>query len=518
VGAAAIGNATRTVNRRQPVLGNKRSSSFARVQVQIDGIELESWPTQPGLRAQLSPGEFSVSIRLTETSDRQGHTFELSGSTDFRLAWCGDQQIKVAEEFSDSVSPEMLAASSAGFKFTLLIPEHVSISTGTLQLHHISAGVRGTLDLVAGEIAGKYFAAPAEVAKKLRVDLAPIPDPSLAVLHISARDTRLEVIGYHPAVPLLSVSIPQPPLSLADADEEQPSRKVYKKVIEYCRGNIPEVIRWLNAVLSKTQRNVSIVIVEHADSRVPWEMLMLRDNDEPLGAQVVVTRWTTVQFYDQSVSLKPRNDSRLEGLVVHFVDSDALPNADSETQELALCRQIHCETTAALEEKLENLPSGTAMVFMSSHGTFAGNSGHVDALGELGTGNGRLTTLSLEGLPTPQRRPTLVINACHSARIFRTEGGVTGFPELFLASFAHSYLGTLGAVDEAVAAEVGMKLLRAARAPEGIDIAQFLLQLRREAAATYRAAGAARVLVSKFMYVYYGPIVGTLRLMPAATA
>src|SRR5262249_11290125 len=112
--------------------------------------------------------------------------------------------------------------------------------------------------------------------------------------------------------------------------------------------------------------------------------------------------------------------------------------------------------------------------------------------------------LNLVGLPQPPSPPAIVINACHSARLVRTGDGLSGFPEFFLGTFARSFLGTLGAVDDEAAGAGGAELVKAARNPGGVCIAEFLLRLRRQAAEEWKKDRRAWRYVSYFMYVFYG--------------
>jgi hypothetical protein len=241
-------------------------------------------------------------------------------------------------------------------------------------------------------------------------------------------------------------------------------------------------------------------------------MLKLNDREPPVGASIVVTRWTAIQNYDKSVVLNPNREEPLEGRVLNFVNSTRLAHSRQEMVELEQCDQVGCESAELFAQALRKVPAKTAMVFLASHGTFVRDAEHRHALFGTREDEDPITTLSLEGLAPPAVRPALIVNACHSARVSRTAAGVTGFPELFLASFARCYLGTLGAVDEALAAEVGAKLLREARSPGGVDLPQFLLRLRRDEARNYEEHETARRMVSAFMYVYYGPVKGVLRL------
>ena len=315
---------------------------------------------------------------------------------------------------------------------------------------------------------------------------------------------------------MLSTTIPQPPISLADVAGEEPSIRVHQAVLEYCRASAPDLLKWLHDVLECTHGDVSILVTEHSDSRVPWEMLVLEDGGLPLGARVVVTRWTMVHSYKDRVWLDPREATFRSGLVVKFVDSARLAQSKAEDVELLKCAVVSCDSVKKLAATLWTLPENAALVFLACHGIFAKDQAHGTELRDANLPGGAITTLDLEGLPTPPagRQPALVVNACHSARLVRTPLGVSGLPAFFLASFTKSYLGTVGAVDEEVAAEVGARLIKEARTEGGVQIPEFLLQLRRAAAEAFDGRTKARSFVSTFMYVYYGSLNGGLRLDP----
>ena len=114
-------------------------------------------------------------------------------------------------------------------------------------------------------------------------------------------------------------------------------------------------------------------------------------------------------------------------------------------------------------------------------------------------------------------RPAIVINACHSARLVRMQNrrAISGFPAFFLSYFATSFIGTLGAVDDKLAAEIGARLLKEARSADGVRLAAFLLEVRRQAVEEYKRGGGTVRLVSSFMYVLYGGIGDYLKLNEA---
>ena len=275
----------------------------------------------------------------------------------------------------------------------------------------------------------------------------------------------------------------------------------------------------MDDVLRKSKDDVAIVIVEHADTRVPWEMLVLEAGDVPLGARAMVTRWTSVQRYKDNVWLLLQSDEPHVGQVLNFVDTAGLAYTGPERDELLECAGVESESVTALLKSLRQLPPDVSLVFLACHGVFAKDEQHRTMLKDLANPTGYISTLKLEGLTLPEAPPALIINACHSARLTRTDDLISGLPEFFLSSFARSFLGTIGAVDDAVAAAVGAGLLKAARGPNGVRIPEFLMQLRKNAAADFKKGGMkARAFVSHFMYVFYGSPRERIRLKSKAKA
>jgi hypothetical protein len=125
-----------------------------------------------------------------------------------------------------------------------------------------------------------------------------------------------------------------------------------------------------------------------------------------------------------------------------------------------------------------------------------------------------LNPKELEG----RQLPVVMVNACHSGRVIWQEDEIAGLPELFLSRVASAYIGTLGEVNSELAAELGARFFEAARRPGGINIAEFLSDIRREIAAGFEFMLADDVtlnsLINRFMYVYYGDPRLRLQLRP----
>lgn len=494
--------------------GAPREIIYARVELQIEeavtGEVLYGEPDQP---LPLAVGTaYRAWVTLYKVAD-PAEAFTIAGSARLEFRWQGPA-VKVLDAVCD-VTPAQFIDGACSIEFLLHVPADAPIATGRILLVYPAGSVRKTQVLLECSISGAHHAAPPDLEQALQVRLSPDRDPRLAFLHIGAQQDELRVRGYHPLVAPLDAVIPQPKLSLADIVDEQPSINIYKKVLEYSRQAVPALLSWLGAVLEKTGNDVSIIVVEHADSRVPWEMLVLKKGGKPLGASAMVTRWTAVKNYADTVWLDPQSPSRHAGRVVKYVDAASLQQSQAENDELLKCAHVSCGSVEDLHKVLRQLPADATFVFVACHGILAKDADHaveLQATPDAPNPSGNITTLSLEDLQPAAHQPVLFVNACHSARLLRTQRGVSGLPEFFLSSFASSFMGTLGVVDEDFAAHVGAQLVREARSKDGVRLPEFLLRLRQQAVQDFDGRSNARRFVSAFMYVFYGSLHSQLQL------
>jgi hypothetical protein len=456
--------------------------------------------------------DISIELRASTTDPNR---FRLVGGVEMNLLWQGDAGVTVVDQgVIDVVKENFDAGASVTLPFQVDVAANALVGKGKLLLDYRGEkNPTSTRDLGEVCVAGKYRGATPEFGGAVKMALPAVPDPELAIVHVKAEGGELEVSAWHPLVENLEpTAIGEPDASLADVDGEQPSRKVADEVELYSRREVEALLEWLRKVIAATAGKVSIVIAEHADSRVPWEMLLLEAHGKPLGAQVVVTRWTAVSLYSQKVSLEPLRRDEHEGSVLHFVDQPGLPSSALTIAELAKCQGKPCATMNDLRAGFAAPPADLAMVYLGCHGAFATDGKHTVELQAEKNPSGVINELNLK-LPKPVgERPLLVVNACHSARLVRKKKVVSGLPEFFLATYARSYFGTLGAVDEIFAGEVGAKLISQAHDAGGVNLPEFLLAMRREEADRFDGVKQARRYVSAFMYVFYGPIYSRARI------
>jgi len=478
-----------------------------------DGVEV-SPPDDSDGRIVLKPGmTYRIRVRLHPVAQ---DGIIIRGQMRFWLVCEGIAQRLTQDEHVVRASD--VAESPLELEFVLVVPGDAPVGSGALRLRYRQGLTTDSKLLANVELKGAYYAAPTGFQEAVKVQLAPLPDRSLAIIHVAAAGEGLRVTAYHPSVDKLSAPLPQPAISLADVADEKPSLEVYQSVDEYCRKDAGELIGWLIGVLAGAPDDLTIVIAEHTDSRVPWEMLVLEKGKPLLGERVMITRWTTVGQYATSRFLDPASETIHQGRVLAFVDDKDLGHIEKETRQLDECASVPCDSLSELQKKLKTFPSDVGLVFLACHGVFAKDAKHEVELKDVKNPSRSVKPLNLAGLPTPERPPAMVINACHSARLVRTGYGISGFPEFFLGTFARSFLGTIGAVDDEAAGAIGAQLVKEARSPGGIRIAEFLLKIRKQAAEDFKTDNDAWKYVSYFMYVFYGSPRDRLEIEPRLPA
>lgn len=379
------------------------------------------------------------------------------------------------------------------------------------------------------EVDGDLLAPPADMSRAVAINFGREPDPRLAVIHVYTEGGTTFVRGYHPSALLTPVAIELPSFDLAasQAEDDDLTDNWYNEIIahiaDYSQSRLSDVHRWLNYVLPPSNEvciqgnaRFAIVIAEYIDSRVPWEMLVLK-NGTVLGERAIVTRWATIQPHGEIFTLDPATAVQGEqiptresrsagghgsGGVLSYLDLDAADQGQLP-KELERCRNDSCDDARALLNRIKLPIEGCALVMLACHGIFARKEDPDVEIGSLRNPSQRLQRIDLAGLAAPKgMRPLVFVNACHSARMKRSDRHVFGIPEAFLRVFARGYLGTVSAVEQTIAAEIAARIVAGACSPSGICLPELLFKMRRAAASTRDRDR--RTFVETFMYVFYG--------------
>lgn len=338
-----------------------------------------------------------------------------------------------------------------------------------------------------------------------------IPD-NWAILHVSEPQRgHLKLYGIHRS--MLHGKIPQlrqQQIGLAEfVDSKVPAKSIFESVNRFSREVVPQELHlWLRKVVRQSPEAV-FIIVEHTETCIPWELVRLEEGY--LGTHAEIVRWTTVRYYHRSVCMTPREELH-SGSVASFV---TLKNTAAEKDELRELSHKALSNGAELLDFLEEADlSSVGLIYLACHGVL--RYGHKTStlyrtLGSLTNPSRGFVDLDLEDLKRRgEALPVFVVNACHSGRLHRDEGGgLHGFPKEFLAYVARAYVGTLGPVGDPYASEIGARILRRIReCGEGIYLSRLLREMREEASKgiSYRKSPekAQLRMLYTFMYVYYG--------------
>lgn len=283
-----------------------------------------------------------------------------------------------------------------------------------------------------------------------------------------------------------------------------------------------EVRRWLRDLFARFGPQLQLVIADHTDYEIPWEMMELSSR-QFVGALFSVARWQHIVGDDDHLFLD-FEQAECSGHILSYVNREELEGLGPEFEVLDDFNALTFEDITQFLRQLQQESDRFGLVFMACHGVYMDDI-RTAALGSFRDAGQRLRLMSLRGreLYLLQRSRAIVfINACHSGRL-RTEGKYLrdayrrGFAELFLSKGARGVIGTLGGVNDAYAAEIARELLGEASRHPDLPVAGLLRELRARAAALLplepEPEGHELLrFIYTFMYVYYGNPLTRLRL------
>jgi hypothetical protein len=331
-------------------------------------------------------------------------------------------------------------------------------------------------------------------------------------LNCSAGPERLTA----PAVGLGNVS----------GDGEYPSEIL--RGIQLWSGNQAELARWINRIRARHGDTLRLVVWDDTGYELPWELFWLPADTElgleggPLGAQLVLVRWTTVHDVGQDL---PRARGECHGRVLSYLHKDM---ADDGRVFARYAHQPYMEMTPFLEA-LDTPVDRTGLVYMGCHGTYGSTVPRLSL--------GDRTWAEINGQPMgvlDMDRSLVCLNACHSGRFVRNraqgEYALRGFAELFLRKGAGGCIVTAGKVGDQEARKLVRRLVHEVATHPQQPIAETLRSFRARAIEEFGSltaipttrnddgqvdrVGQKRVLhlLYAFMFHYYGHPLTTLRL------
>lgn len=478
--------------------------------------------------AELRPGEtYRLTLRAGAKPEGQAPPWLLRGDEIAFAVSCPEApELAIeceAEEAPEGLEPSAVALareqveSGVELDFRVVVPEGCPRRLAFLEVSCFRPGttyrdvcLRQPVDVLGEEL-------PLRAEDRSLWNLDPSSDVPAHVAFLYVQEPQpgqLALRGWHRRRDFQGdEGLAKPELSLASfIDERQPSRDIVARMRSFSGQRIPRLLGWLRELLGRPGERLLLVVVDPTGAEVPWEMLSLQN--VYLGAEAEVVRWASFWEFDQPVGLRCEEEER-SGCTAGFLDPEAAGSIVAEGEELD---RLAAERLGSPGEVLERLARGTeglGLLYVACHGAFAYAESEARRYQTLfsqatATAGRRFVNLDLELLERPDARvPVVIVNACHSGRLLGDGSGVFGLPAVFLRKVADSYIGTLGAVANAQAAEIGTSVLRAFREAEGgARPSEILRRLRQEAAAALDPQRLEpqswRRFLFTFMYVYYG--------------
>lgn len=375
------------------------------------------------------------------------------------------------------------------------------------------------------ELAGTFNPPDEELLAKCNVALDMERPSQTAIIHVenvgAAGQVRLTCWGYYANRTLQTAPFTPPNVCLADFIEAQEDPLTVLGKLRTFSSDHPdlELIAWIDLLRKRLGQAMNLIIVDHTDTEIPWEMLELKDGVY-LGAIVPVARWLPVPYYEKHIQMQVKLEKRI-GHLMAYLDEQELPHAVKERLHLNHFMAHFQPSIQELYNSFKQSLAETGLVYLACHGIFASGTDLV-AYGSWHNPSKRLVPLQLELLPYHEsERPILFVNACHSARVKRHGQKLHGLPIVMLKRVASGYIGTLGPVNSEYASEFASIALTAIHdADEGVQPAELLRRLRAIAVQQLLTNERSQVnqlrFIYTFMYVYYGNPLTHLQLLPAA--
>jgi hypothetical protein len=290
-----------------------------------------------------------------------------------------------------------------------------------------------------------------------------------------------------------------------------------------------EIRKWLKLLRRKFGEQLCLVIADHTDFEIPWEMVELSPYESPneyLGALIATVRWRQIIRGDDCLVLEFKAEECCGNAVAYVLDTELKgvgPELDILEKLQAVIYRSSKHNIKAFQAHLQRNDLGCGFVYISCHGTFSSNLREIS----LGSDSNEQQQLKLMALRKCQlnlvknSQGIVFINACHSGRE-QAHSSIPhsyrmGFIELFLAKGARGVIGTLGAVGDSHAANFAHALIEESLRSPNLSVAALLRKLRLRVVENLPEQPTTQDLlpfIYTFMYVYYGNPMTVLRLIP----
>jgi hypothetical protein len=504
-----------------PMLPSRNLYLSLRLMSQESSVERIARLRQVGFHAvvsehrSLTPGEtYTLRLEVTPVSQSQGSL--LPSSEDVRgLLICSSSAVS----FHSSDECSIPLQNREHFFHDFLIEIAPICPKEVLEFHfviiedHRPVVLGAVLDIL---VEGTYIAPDPTLFDACFIDLTTLLPDQTAILHVVQHNDRtIQITGWSKQVPLDQV------ITLRDFPHNDLARFIEGKVDpDTIRGAVRSfwrrgpvaLLKWFKRLQQNYGTPFTLIIADHTDGAIPWELIEVGvEDDTYLGIIANIARWIPVQFRTTQVLLKGEPFTH-KGQIITYLDDKEVTDITRERHNLEryTTNRIDIHSLSELNSALSLPQQAIGFLYLACHGIFTVNDRHKIAVGSLPTATERLSALDLENIaPHSSRSLLMFVNACHSARLMLDTFGLYGLPEVALARFAYSYIGTMGPVGSRYAATIAHKILKAAaNDPTGVSVTDILRQIRTEAVANLLQnpsdPEAWRMFLYSFMYVYYG--------------
>ncbi|NER93246.1 MAG: CHAT domain-containing protein [Symploca sp. SIO1B1] len=357
--------------------------------------------------------------------------------------------------------------------------------------------------------------------------------PEVAILHIyQDGEDEYFVWGGNAVTPLRQTQPNKPPdFSLGSLVREKVIPEDIQDTLSWFSHINRKIRIWLKELRRKFSERLCLVIADHTNFEIPWEMVELSPYKEPyqyIGALITTVRWRKViDDDDQDLMLNFQADECRGSAIAYVLDTELKgvgPELNILERLQAAIYRSSTHNIKAFHNRLQQNDSSCGFVYISSHGTFSKKL-HEIAIGSLDKKEQQLKLLALRQCSLnlfQSSRSIVFINACHSSRqeaaSFIPRGYCVGFVELFLAKGARGVIGTLGAVGDDHAAKFAHDLIQESLRSPKLSVAALLRELRFRVVKNLPEQPTTQDLlpfIYTFMYVYYGNPMTVLRLTPS---
>ncbi|MFP4122396.1 MAG: CHAT domain-containing protein [Coleofasciculus sp.] len=353
--------------------------------------------------------------------------------------------------------------------------------------------------------------------------------PEVAILHIYSNGADEYALWGGNAVAKLSQTKPKkrPPFSLALIVDKKLSAKQIKNDMNFFSFVNPELRKWVKGLRSRFGGQLCLVIADHTNYEIPWEMVELSPEESPheyLGTLVTTVRWQKFISGDDYLMLNLQQEQCCGNVIAYVLDTELNGSEVIDLEDLkAVIYRSSKHDINEFKAHLERNESSCGFIYISCHGDFRENIFEIwigsEANKQQRLKYGDLRTHHFNLLKNSQG--IVFINACHSGRHkphpYIPSDYQMGFVELFMKKGARGVIGTLAPVGNKYGSEFARDLIKASLRSPNLSVAALLRELRFKMIKNFPDQPTKEQwesFIYTFMYVYYGNPMTVLRLIP----